>query len=143
MKDRGILLLGVFLTLLVRILDNRDHDLLGFLLLAVDHRGDFDRSGVARLQRSGLLALLRLRHLLKMSGVEPPPPEPRVAMIDRLIEVIMKRIAEMVVAFESTVADPRGPNTVCEPIPPNAPAKSAAFPLCSRTTTTKNRHTIT
>ena len=54
MKDRGVLLLGVFLTLLVRILDNRDHDLLGFLLLAVDHRGDFDRSGVARLQRSGL-----------------------------------------------------------------------------------------
>jgi hypothetical protein len=55
----------------------------------------------------------------------------------------MNRTAEAVVAFESSVADPRGPNAVCEPIPPNAPAKSAAFPLCNRTTTIRNRQTKT
>ncbi len=46
----------------------------------------------------------------------------------------MKRLAAIVVALDNNVAVPRGPNTVCEPIPPNAPAKSAALPLCSRTT---------
>ena len=56
-------------------------------------------------------------------------------MIDSEIDVNMNTIAEMVVALESSVADPRGPNAVCEPMPPNAPAKSAALPLCSRTTT--------
>jgi hypothetical protein len=58
-------------------------------------------------------------------------------------EVIMKITADIVVALESKVADPRGPKAVCEPIPPNAPAKSAALPLCSKTTTIRNRHTIT
>jgi hypothetical protein len=53
----------------------------------------------------------------------------------------MNNAAANVVAFESTVADPRGPNAVCDPIPPKAPAKSAAFPLWSRTTTIKNKHT--
>jgi len=73
-----------------------------------------------------------------MSGVELPP---RVAMIESVTDVSIKSTAEIVVAFESTVADPRGPNTVCDPIPPNAPAKSAALPLCSSTTTTRIRHT--
>ena len=59
------------------------------------------------------------------------------------IDVNINTIAEMVVAFESSVAEPRGPNAVCEPIPPNAPAKSAALPLCSNTTIIKNRHTKT
>ena len=39
--------------------------------------------------------------------------------------------------------DPRGPNAVCEPIPPNAPARSAAFPLCNSTTTIRNKQTKT
>ena len=41
----------------------------------------------------------------------------------------MNNIADTVVAFDNSVADPRGPNAVWEPIPPNAPAKSAALPL--------------
>jgi hypothetical protein len=32
----------------------------------------------------------------------------------------MNRIAEIVVAFESSVAEPLGPNAVWEPDPPNA-----------------------
>jgi hypothetical protein len=55
----------------------------------------------------------------------------------------MKTAAAIVVAFESTVADPRGPKAVCDPMPPKAPAKSAALPLCSNTTTTKKKQTIT
>ena len=64
-------------------------------------------------------------------------------MIDSDSDVTMNKIAEIVVAFESSVADPRGPNAVCEPIPPNAPARSAALPLCSNTTMIRNRHTNT
>jgi hypothetical protein len=52
-------------------------------------------------------------------------------------------MAETVVALESSVAEPRGPNAVCEPMPPNAPAKSAAFPLCSSTTMHKKKQTTT
>jgi len=70
-------------------------------------------------------------------------PAPRVAKIDKEIEVTINRIADIVVAFDSKVADPRGPKAVCEPIPPNAPARSAALPLCSNTTMIRNRHTIT
>jgi len=54
----------------------------------------------------------------------------------------MNSTAEKVVALESSVADPRGPNAVCEPIPPKAPARSAALPLCSKTTMIKKMHTI-
>jgi len=55
----------------------------------------------------------------------------------------MNKIADIVVAFESKVADPLGPKAVWEPIPPNAPARSAALPLCSSTTMIRNKHTIT
>ena len=41
-----------------------------------------------------------------------PEPAPRVAKIESDIEVSMKRIAEIVVAFESSVAEPRGPKAV-------------------------------
>jgi len=78
-----------------------------------------------------------------LSSTDVPRPALRVAMIDSDREVTMNKTAEMVVALESRVADPRGPNAVCEPIPPNAPARSAAFPLCSKTTMIRNRHTIT
>jgi hypothetical protein len=71
------------------------------------------------------------------------PPAFRVAKIDKDMEVSMNTIAEIVVALERRVADPRGPNAVCEPIPPNAPARSAALPLCSNTTMIRNRHTNT
>src|SRR4029077_1656162 len=47
------------------------------------------------------------------------------------------------VAPERTVAAPRGPNAVWLPEPPNAPAMSAACPLCSRITPMSTRHTIT
>jgi len=70
-------------------------------------------------------------------------PAPRVATIESEIDVSMNKIAEIVVAFDSSVAEPRGPKAVCDPIPPKAPARSAALPLCSRTTMIRNRHTIT
>ncbi len=66
----------------------------------------------------------------------------RVAKIASVSEVIMKIAAASVVAFERIVADPRGPNAVCDPMPPKAPARSAALPLCSNTTTIKNKQTI-
>jgi hypothetical protein len=52
-------------------------------------------------------------------------------------------MAHHVVARERTVAAPRGPNAVWLPAPPNAPAMSAALPLCSRTTMIKNRQFTT
>jgi len=67
----------------------------------------------------------------------------RPARIESDSDVIIKIMAEPVVAFESKVAEPRGPNAVCEPIPPKAPAKSAAFPLCSSTTMIRKMQTIT
>ena len=70
-------------------------------------------------------------------------PVALVPMTDSDNEVIMNTIAEIVVARVSTVAEPRGPNTVCEPMPPKAPARSAALPLCSSTTMIKNTDTIT
>ena len=78
-----------------------------------------------------------------LSSTEVPKPEFLVAIMESDSEVTMKSTADIVVALESRVADPRGPKAVCEPIPPNAPARSAAFPLCSRTTMIRNRHTIT
>jgi len=72
-----------------------------------------------------------------------PRPAFRVARIERESDVTIKMTAEIVVAFDSSVAEPRGPKAVCEPIPPKAPAKSAAFPLCSRTTIIKKKHTNT
>ena len=44
-------------------------------------------------------------------------------MIESAMEVTMKITAEIVVAFESNVAEPRGPKAVWDPMPPNAPAK--------------------
>ena len=72
-----------------------------------------------------------------------PNPAFRVARMESESEVTMNKIAEIVVALESSVAEPRGPKAVCDPIPPNAPARSAAFPLCRSTTMIRNRHTIT
>jgi hypothetical protein len=46
----------------------------------------------------------------------------------------MNMTAHHVVAFERTLAAPRGPKAVWLPAPPKAPARSAALPLCSSTT---------
>jgi hypothetical protein len=51
----------------------------------------------------------------------------------------MNITAHHVVACESTEAAPRGPNAVWLPAPPKAPARSAALPLCSNTTTIKTK----
>ena len=78
------------------------------------------------------------------SSAEPAPaPASRVAMIESEIDVSMKTTVEIVVAFDSKVAEPRGPKAVWEPIPPNAPARSAALPLCKRITIMRNKHTTT
>jgi hypothetical protein len=61
----------------------------------------------------------------------------------RAMEVIMKKMAHQVVARDRKVAAPRGPNAVWLPAPPNAPAKSAAVPLCSITTITSTKQTRT
>src|SRR6266851_2279683 len=44
------------------------------------------------------------------SSIVLPTPVPRVARIESVSDVSMNRIAEAVVAFESSVAEPRGPN---------------------------------
>src|SRR6202521_1255119 len=54
------------------------------------------------------------------------------------MDVSMNMMAHHVVALERNVAAPRGPNAVWLPAPPKAPARSAASPLCSNTTTIKS-----
>jgi len=65
------------------------------------------------------------------------------AKIDSVIDVIMKMIADSVVAFVNAVAAPRGPNAVWLPWPPKAAARSPLLPLCNRTTAIRNKQTIT
>src|SRR5258708_5317891 len=55
----------------------------------------------------------------------------------------MRRVGHDVVGGEGPVAGPRGPNAVWLPAPPNAPAMSAALPLCSSTTMIRNRQLTT
>jgi hypothetical protein len=63
-------------------------------------------------------------------------------MMARASEVNMKRTAAMVVALERTVAAPRLPRAVWLPPPPKAPARSAHFPDCRRTTMIRIRQTM-
>jgi len=56
-------------------------------------------------------------------------------------DVTMNRMARVVVIFDRKVAAPRGPKVDWEPYPPNAPARSALFPLCNRTITMSRTHT--
>jgi len=77
------------------------------------------------------------------SSTLPEEAALRCARIESVIEVSMKTAAASVVAFESRVAEPRGPNAVCDPMPPKAPARSAALPLCNNTTTIRKKHTMT
>src|SRR5579872_1908845 len=66
----------------------------------------------------------------------------RDAYTDSVIDVTIKMMADQVVAFESAVAAPRGPNAVWLPMPPKAAAMSPLLPLCSSTTMIRNKHTI-
>src|SRR5580693_6644836 len=86
--------------------------------------------------------------VLVCDGVSPCTMElelmpPREAITESVIEVIMKMTVDHVVALESAVAAPRGPNAVWLPIPPNAAAISPLLPLCSSTTMIRKKQTIT
>ena len=50
----------------------------------------------------------------------------------KVMEVTMNTTADHVVALESALAAPRGPNAVWLPCPPKAAAMSPLLPLCSR-----------
>ena len=67
---------------------------------------------------------------------------PREAKIDSVIEVTMKMMADQVVALDSAVAAPRGPNAVWLPMQPKAAAISPLLPLCSSTTMMRKKQTI-
>ncbi len=55
----------------------------------------------------------------------------------------MNMTAHQVVALDRTFAAPRGPKAVWLPAPPKAPARSAALPLCSKTTIINTRQLAT
>src|ERR1700688_1493821 len=57
------------------------------------------------------------------------------------MEVTINATADQVVALESALAAPRGPNAVWLPCPPNAAEISPLLPLCSRTTMIMKRQT--
>ena len=69
-------------------------------------------------------------------------PVCREAITESVMEVTIKIIADHVVALDSAVAAPRGPNAVWLPIPPKAAAMSPLWPLCSSTTMMRNMQTI-
>src|SRR6266849_2166709 len=77
------------------------------------------------------------------SSTEPPCPTPLSVCSTRASAQTMNITAHQVVARESTVAAPRGPNAVWLPAPPKAPARSAALPLCSSTTMIRNKQFTT
>ena len=60
--------------------------------------------------------------------------ETRACRMARASEVMTNNTKNEVVSLCSSVVAPRAPNAVCEPPPPNAPARSAPFPCCTRTT---------
>jgi len=62
--------------------------------------------------------------------------------MESVIDVTIKSTADQVVALESAVAAPRGPNAVWLPMPPKAAAISPLFPLCRSTTTIRKKHTM-
>ena len=67
----------------------------------------------------------------------------RPEKIQRPSDVSMKTTAQIVVIFDMRLCVLRGPNAVWLPPPPNAPARSAAFPDWRRMATIRTRHTIT
>jgi hypothetical protein len=73
------------------------------------------------------------------SRIEPVLAEGVARLNERASDVAMKTMAHHVVARDRKVAAPRGPKAVWLPEPPNAPARSAALPLCNMMTIT-NQH---
>src|ERR1700741_3954583 len=59
------------------------------------------------------------------------------------MDVNINTMAAQVVTLVSRLAAPRGPNAVCDPWPPKAPARSALLPCWRRTTPIRMRQTIT
>src|ERR1700687_364322 len=68
-------------------------------------------------------------------------PLRRKAYTDKVMEVTINATADQVVALESALAAPRGPNAVWLPCPPNAAEISPLLPLCNRTTMIMKRQT--
>ena len=64
-----------------------------------------------------------------------------MALMESVIDVSMKATADQVVALESALAAPRGPNAVWLPCPPKAAEMSPLLPLCSSTTMMMKKHT--
>ena len=81
--------------------------------------------------------------LENFSRMELPGPVLRSVRRTKAMAQIMNITAHQVVACERRVAAPRGPKAVWLPAPPNAPARSAALPLCSNTTMISTRQFIT
>src|SRR5579863_6614757 len=77
------------------------------------------------------------------SRIEPVVDWFGARLKESVSEVIMNTMAHQVVARERNVAAPRGPKAVWLPAPPNAPARSAALPLCSMMTITSTKQTST
>ena len=75
--------------------------------------------------------------------MEPPESTPRSTRTTRASAQTMNITAHQVVACDRTLAAPRGPKAVWLPAPPKAPARSAALPLCSRTTMMSTRQFMT
>src|SRR6202021_1448593 len=73
----------------------------------------------------------------------PAPPLVVRTCTAKAMEVNMNITAHHVVALDRNVAAPRGPNAVWLPEPPNAPARSAAEPLCSMMTMISTKQTNT
>jgi hypothetical protein len=70
------------------------------------------------------------------------PVEWREDKMESVPEVSIKMMTPAVVARDNADAAPRGPKAVWLPTPPNAPAMSALFPLCSSTTMIKKMETM-
>ena len=72
----------------------------------------FTGAGVVGRGVPGVIPTGMLGAFLFLRSNDEEPPAFRVATIERDIDVNMKTIAEIVVAFESSVAEPRGPKAV-------------------------------
>ena len=81
----------------------------------------WERKNAQRYFFAGVVWLGRLENTERLVLVRD------ITMVSAM-EVNMKRMADHVVRRVSKFAAPRGPNAVCEPCPPNAPARSADFP---------------
>ena len=70
-------------------------------------------------------------------------PRGRACSTASAIDVITNSTKNVVVNLCKSVVAPRAPNAVCDPPPPNAPARSAPFPCWTRTTRIRKMLTMT